>query len=122
MGALGAGVTLGHEVVVIIRDISLQDLTPTNCDFVMNNRLLVDATSSEVVEGVRVFHAKVASHERGAPGEGGAASKFSGGKNVNCKHLFAVHFFSRFSMSIQALRNWLKSRMSFLNRSKAIIS
>lgn len=40
----------------------------------MNNRLLVVATSGEVGEGARVFHAKVASHERGASGEGIAQS------------------------------------------------
>ena len=43
------------------------------------------------------------------------------GQDVNCKRLFAVHIFSRFSKSLQALRNWLKSRVSLLNRSKAII-
>jgi len=32
----------------------------------MNNRLLVVATSGEVVEGARAFPTKVASHERGA--------------------------------------------------------
>jgi len=40
----------------------------------MNNRLLVVATSGEVGEGARVFHSEVASHERGASGEGGAKS------------------------------------------------
>jgi len=40
----------------------------------MNNRLLVGVTSGEVVKAARVFHAKVASHERGASGKGGATS------------------------------------------------
>jgi hypothetical protein len=35
----------------------------------MNSRLLAVATSGEVREGVRVFYAKVASHERGSSGE-----------------------------------------------------
>ena len=37
----------------------------------MNNRLLVGATSGEVVEGALVFHSKVASHDREPRGREG---------------------------------------------------
>ena len=40
----------------------------------MNNRLLIVAASGEAVERAPVFHSQLASHERGASGEGGAKS------------------------------------------------
>ena len=57
-----------------------QNLRPEPCQeirpvgLVRNNRLLVVATSGEAVEGAQVFHAEVASYERGAKRERGARS------------------------------------------------
>jgi hypothetical protein len=51
---------------------SCQEIRPVG--LVMNNRLLVGATSGEVGEGVRVFRSKMASHDRGASGKGGPMS------------------------------------------------
>jgi len=65
---------------VALRRRCRQYLLPELCQAIppaglgMNNRLLVGATSGEVVEGARVFHATVASQDRGASGEGDATS------------------------------------------------
>jgi len=68
----------------------------------MSNRLLVVATSGEVEEGTRVFHAEVASHEHGASGEGGAAPACEAPPSITLGHVVGIDFFNNAAGELRA--------------------